>query len=145
MDKHKFKKLLTKILFEYGFTHKNKAYYFISKELITVIAIQKSDYSDVYYINYSFLLKELHPELKFPKDYESDCFGRFILNCNGNNYFNINIGEFTAENFEIAVRNFMEKTICPVITKGLLEYFRLYPAAISTLTLKAKQYLNIEQ
>lgn len=66
MDKKEFKKALNSILKPYGFEYIKKAYYQSNDELTVVIAAQKSNFDNSFYLNYGFLIKQLNPELDYP-------------------------------------------------------------------------------
>ncbi|WP_094184847.1 DUF4304 domain-containing protein [Acetivibrio straminisolvens] len=53
----KFKKVLTEVLSEYGFEIKGNIFRAETRELIAVVATQKSNYENSYYINLGFLIK----------------------------------------------------------------------------------------
>ena len=144
MQKKEFKKVLENILAQYGFHYVNKAYYLDNDEIIIVIATQKSNYENSYYINFGFLIKKVNPEIKYPKDNACDVFGRFVLDCNGKQYQSMDLDSFNIENLSVSVKNFMEVNIKPVIENGLSKYFEINPKAIFTATLKAKNYLNLK-
>lgn len=83
MDKKEFKKTLALVLEEYGFETKNNIAKAETEELIVVIATQKSNFENNYYLNFGFLIKKLNPELKTPKDNQCDLFGRLNLDIAG--------------------------------------------------------------
>jgi hypothetical protein len=144
MNKKEFKKALTKVLFEYGFEIKGNIFRAETSELIVVVATQKSNYENSYYINFGFLIKSFNPEILNPKDNQCDVFGRFTLvisgkECSSINYELVNIDEFCD-----AFKKSMNEKIKPVLEYGLKKYFEINPLAINTATLKAKQYLNIQ-
>ncbi|MFZ5351082.1 MAG: DUF4304 domain-containing protein [Bacillota bacterium] len=144
MDKKEFKKALTKVLSEYGFEIKGNIFRAETNELIIVVATQKSNYENSYYINFGFLIKSLNPDIINPKDNQCDVFGRFTLDILGKvytsiNYEAINIGEFCD-----AFSNSINDKIKPVLEFGLKKYFEVNPLAINTATLKAKQYLSVQ-
>jgi len=71
-------------------------------------------------------------------------FGRFTLVISVKNvpaltYELVNIDEFCD-----AFKKSMNEKIKPVLEYGLKKYFEINPLAINTATLKAKQYLNIQ-
>jgi hypothetical protein len=78
MGKKEFKETLTSIFNQHGFNYVNKAYYNSNEEIIVVIATQKSNFSDTYYINFGFLIKEETSSIEYPKDNLCDISGRFV-------------------------------------------------------------------
>lgn len=59
MEKRKFIKYLDDILKPYSFKKKASYWYLDNKELIKVIHAQKSDFGNVYYLNYGFIISGL--------------------------------------------------------------------------------------
>jgi hypothetical protein len=143
MKKKEFKQSLTEVLNQYGFYLKGNNYILRTKDLIIVIATQKSNFDNSYYINYGFLIKSLNPNLTKPKDNDCDVFGRFIFNINGNVYNSVNIDDFDTKEFSLALTKCIENVIKPIIDNGLKKYFEIYPEAINVVSLKVKEYLEI--
>jgi hypothetical protein len=77
MDTKTFKKLLDVTLTGKGFLKTNNNYVRSEDEVICTIGLQKSSYSNSYYINIGFVIKDLHPELLNPKYFEADIRARF--------------------------------------------------------------------
>ena len=139
MDKKTFKKVISEVLSGYGFkVGKDKCFRAETNELIVVIGLQKSNYSEVYYINYGFLIKLLSPDLTAPRDYQCDVKGRFIFGTDGIAYESLNEDKFTT-----AFISELEKRVKPVLDSGLKKYFELFPNYTITANLKAKKYLNM--
>jgi len=66
MEKRQFIKYLDTILNPYGFVKKANYWYLNNKELIKVINVQKSDFGNMYYLNYGFIvskLAEINPDM----------------------------------------------------------------------------------
>jgi len=143
MEKKEFKKTLANTLSEYGFVTLNNLSRAETDDLIVVVATQKSNYDNCYYLNYGFLIKELSPDLINPKDNQCDVFGRLNITIDGEKHSSIAIERFCSEDFSSALIKSMNETIKPVLEFGLTKYFELYPAAISTIRLYAKKYLKI--
>ena len=143
MGKNDFKKTIGNVLKEYGFQHIKKSYYAENDEIIIVVALQKSNFSDEYYVNYGFLIKSENPRVQYPKDYQCDVTGRISLLINGKQYHSIIPEGLSEEELSKAMKQYMEKTIKPVIDYGLKKYFEIQPQSIVTANLKAKKYLNL--
>lgn len=47
-----------------GFKRKNKNWFFENLELIKYVELQKSNYSNLYYLNYGFIIKEINIDSK---------------------------------------------------------------------------------
>ena len=143
MEKKEFKKTLEALLHKYGFSYINKSYYCSNEELIVVVSVQKSDYSQDYYINYGFLIKSIYPDKIYPKDCECDFFGRFVLDINDIECGRICISDLDAETFSMSAGKFIDKKIKPVFDLGIRKYIEMNPSAKVTAKLKAKEYLGI--
>lgn len=143
MEKKEFKRTFASILSEYGFVTKNNISRAETGELIIVVSTQKSNYDNSYYLNYGFLIKELSPELINPKDNQCDVFGRLSLNINGKMMSTADFENISCEEFESALKTSLNERIIPVLEFGLPKYFEIFPTAISTVRLKAKNYLGL--
>lgn len=143
MDKKEFKKVLASILSEYGFTTKNNISRAETDELIIVISTQKSNYDNSYYLNYGFLIKALNPELTTPKDNQCDVFGRLNLNIDGKILPTADFENMRSEEFSDALKMSLNERVKPVLDFGILKYFDLFPAAISTVRIVAKKHLGL--
>src|SRR5258708_5882436 len=77
MEIKTFKKNINDVLTLNGFL-KNKNYYYInSEDIIFVIGLQKSNFSNSYYINIGIIIKKLNPTLENPRDVDGDIRARF--------------------------------------------------------------------
>ena len=144
IEKKEMKKTLGAILSEYGFKYVKKGYYFDHDELVIIISIQKSDYSNSYYVNYGFFIKAENPGISYPLINRCDIFGRFVFEVEGTVYYNIEIENFDLSIFKECIRKNVENIIVPVIESGLRKYFELCPQSIVAANQKAKKYLRIE-
>lgn len=143
MDNAEFKKIVRKKLTEAGFVYRNKNYYCGTENLIVVIDLQKSNFSDGWYIDFGFYVKAVHDVInEYPKLDDCDMDGRF------HNYISPEAGplELTMppEDIEAVIQNDLEKKIFPVLENGIEEYFRLYPTAKNGAVRRLKDYLGIE-
>lgn len=144
MDKKEFKKVLAKVLSEYGFQANRNIYRAETNELIIVVATQKSDFENIYYINFGFLIKSLNPDIINPKDNQCDVFGRFTLDIMGEEYTSINYESINTDEFYDAFSKSLNDKVKPVLEFGFKKYFEINPLAFNTATPKAKKYLNIQ-
>lgn len=144
MEKKEFKKALTNTLKSYGFEYIKKCYYYDNDELIIVIATQKSNYDNSYYLNYGFLIKQINPGLEYPKDYVCDVKGRFLFENDTKFTDCINLDNCDIDVLKKGIDETFQSYIVPIIEKGLLEYYRICPKNILTATLKTKKHLNMK-
>ncbi|MDQ6480381.1 DUF4304 domain-containing protein [Dyadobacter sp. LHD-138] len=56
--------IIDKDLSPIGFKRKNKNWFFENLELIKNVELQKSNYSNLYYLNYGFIIKEINVDSK---------------------------------------------------------------------------------
>ncbi len=66
MEKREFIKYLDAIIKPHGFRKKGNYWYLDSNSLIKVINVQKSDFGNIYYLNYGFIvpeLEEINPDM----------------------------------------------------------------------------------
>ena len=143
MEKKDFKKALTEVLSEYGFGYKGNIYTAETEDTIIVVATQKSNYENSYYINFGFLIKSLNPNVKNLKDNQCDVFGRFSIYVNGKVNTTIELDTINLDEFRNSLRKSVDDRIKPVFEFGIRKYFEINPDAINTATIKAKQYLNL--
>lgn len=145
MDKKEFKQAITKVLSEYGFSLKNKIYRLVTEDLIIVIATQKSNYDNTYYINYGFSIKALHPNIEEVKDNTSDLSSRFMFKFDWKKRKSDSVRYeiIDSEKFSTAFKQCVENEIQPVLKYGLKKYFELYPDAIYVTSINAKEYLSL--
>lgn len=143
MEKIEFKKVLGNSLKQFGFEYVKKAYYCSNDELIVVINTQKSNFDNSFYINYGFLIRELTPEMDFPKDNVCDVRGRFGFNVNDKVVYDFNFEESTAEQLENGIVKGVNSIILPILNDGLAKYYEIFPEAMAMATLKTKKYIGI--
>lgn len=67
MTKQEFKRFCDTEFKKRGFIKKSNAYYLAGKDLLCVIDLQKSNYGEEYYINYSYFLGEYRIVDDYPK------------------------------------------------------------------------------
>ena len=143
MEKREIKKILKQELEKLGFRYTKSAYYYMDQELIIVVELQHSNYDETFFINYGFLIKALHPELKYPKENMCDIRGRFIQKDSFDNIIDFRWNDCNPEKFSKIIASEVKRIFLPVIEDGLNRYFELDPSAIARTTKKARDYLGI--
>jgi Domain of unknown function (DUF4304) len=83
MESIEFKKVVDNIFKEHKFSKKGNSYTKNEDEVFCVIGLQRSSYSNSYYINVGYVIKQIHPEFKALKYYQADMKWRFWT-CNIN-------------------------------------------------------------
>jgi hypothetical protein len=79
MELKTFKKNITDIFISKGFSKKGSYYYYYTTDIIFVVGLQKSNYSNGYYINIGYIIKKLNPDIINPRDVDGDIRARFSL------------------------------------------------------------------
>jgi hypothetical protein len=141
MNSIEAKKIIQDISRKYGFEYIKKNYYCESDKTIVVISLQKSNYDNGYYINYSFYVKELHGDVRYPKSNECDITGRFLNEMNKGIYY---LDMINAEELAMNIEKNITVYLVPVINEGIHKYFELFPNDICRATLNLKNYLKTD-
>ncbi len=79
MDKKEFKEFCKKEFIARGFKKQKNAYYLAGRDLLCGINLQKSNYGDVYYVNYYYFIGNFENVANYPTHYESDIHGRIVV------------------------------------------------------------------
>ncbi len=143
MDKKELKKTIKEVTEEYGFKYVKKGYYYMKEDLIIVLDLQKSDFEDGYYLNYGFLIKELQPDVVYPKTYICDVNSRIAVNYEGMICHCIHYSDLDVSIFKEALKIEIDKTILPVIQDGVKSYYESHPEEICIVSAKVKQHLGL--
>ena len=78
MDVKQFKDFCKKEFELRGFKKSKKTFYLVGKDLLCGIELQKSNYSNSYYINYYFFLGKFEDKNDYPICYDMDVQGRMV-------------------------------------------------------------------
>lgn len=78
MDKKQFKEFCKNEFELRGFKKRKKAFYLLGKDLLCAIELQKSSYSNSYYVNYYYFLGKFHGVNEYPTHYDLDVQGRIV-------------------------------------------------------------------
>ncbi len=144
MDKNEFKKILRDLAFKHGFIIKEKVLYRETDTLIIIIYFQKSNYSNSFYINYGFLIKEINGDIRNFKNVVYDCFCRVLDNKKEKGKGSFELDNIDKLNYLETIANFFDNIIEPVALNGINKFFEISPDSVNTLTEKARKYLNIK-
>lgn len=79
MDKKQFKEFCKKEFNARGFKKYKNVFYLTGPDLLCGIDLQKSNYGDVYYVNYYYFIGEFENITDYPTHYESDIQGRIAV------------------------------------------------------------------
>ena len=79
MDKKQFMGFCKNEFKARGFKKKKNVFYLAGHDLLCGIDLQKSNYGDVYYINYYYFIGDFENNSHYPTHYESDIQGRIVV------------------------------------------------------------------
>ena len=140
MDNKFFKQILWDMVKESGFAKNKKMYYKEYDDVYLKIDLQKSNYSDGWYLNYKIIIKELHLEEDLNSE-KYDLFGRFLFLINGQQEDLLNVNELN----EIELKKLLREGIINVdqiLQKGgLKDYCSAYPEKTMASTQWAQEYM----
>lgn len=149
MEEREFKNIVGNFLADKGFEKKRNFFYKRDNNIVYVIGLQKSKYSNGFYLNVGYLIKELHPNDEYPKDVDGDVRIRFswILPFSKKETDIFEIEGLSADQSNIIeefVSNNVERLINSVQYNGLGWLLEKDPTLLHQTTLKAKEYLQLE-
>lgn len=78
MDKNQFKSFCKNEFQKRGFKKVKSLFFLPGEEVMCCLDLQKSDYSNVYYINYHYFIGDYRSQTVFPSRYDFDIFGSRI-------------------------------------------------------------------
>lgn len=125
MDKNQFKNFCKKEFESRGFKKTKKTFYLLGKDLLCGIDLQKSNYSNKYYINYYFCIGEFRDINNYPICYDSDVQGRIVAmsktqTVKGEHFLTsaIEYEEYTEEELRPYFEKEFDERILPPIYQG---------------------------
>lgn len=140
-----YRKCLCSVLEEYGFKHLNNRMEIHNNDLVIVVELQKSSFSDGFYTNCGFYIPSVHTEpadLKAVKDCDVDI--RFEHE-NGieedRTLFDIKTTGLDA--FSQIVRKHMDEIVIPVMDKGIQALYEIEPDVIYATKKELRAYIEI--
>lgn len=125
MDKKQFKEFCQNEFKARGFKKQRNVFYLAGHDLLCGIDLQKSNYGDVYYVNYFYFIGEFKNITDYPPPYESDIEGRITLmsrksTFQGKQFMTalIEYGEYTEEELRPFFERALEEEILPPVNRG---------------------------
>ncbi len=125
MDKKQFKDFCKKEFELRGFKKIKKTFYLLGKDLLCGIELQKSNYSNSYYINYYFFLGKFDDANDYPVCYDLDVQGRIVAmsktqTVKGKHFLTsaIEYEEYTEEELRPYFDRAFEEKILPPVYQG---------------------------
>jgi hypothetical protein len=147
MEKKEFKKIVNDCLLANGFLKKGKYYYKESPEVICVLGLQKSNYSNCYYVNVGIVIKEIYNGLELPRDVDGHIRSRFYFTVGDKEVECLDLDKI---NESSVIVSSLEAGISEIINPslehgGLEELLKKKPVLLYETTIIAKQYLGINE
>ncbi len=109
----------------HGFKKTTKRFYLTGHDLLCGIDLQKSNYGDVYYVNYYYFIGEFEAITGYPTHCESDIQGRITVmsrkqTSHGKQFMTAQIEyeEYTKEELRPFLRGAFEEEILPPVNRG---------------------------
>lgn len=125
MDKKQFKEFCQNEFKARGFKKQRNVFYLAGHDLLCGIDLQKSNYGDVYYVNYFYFIGEFKNITDYPTPYESDIEGRITAmsrksTFQGKQFMTalIEYGEYTEEELRPFFERALEEEILPPVNRG---------------------------
>lgn len=125
MDKKQFKAFCKQEFKSRGFEQQKNVFYLGGKDILCGIALQKSNYSNSYYINFYFFLGEYDNAKDYPICYDLDVQGRIAVMSKtqmiNNKHFltsAIEYEEYTEEELRSYLNKEFEERILPPLYQG---------------------------
>lgn len=125
MDTKQFKNFCKKEFELRGFKKIKKTFYLVGKDLLCGIELQKSNYSNSYYINYYFFLGKFDDTNDYPVCYDLDIQGRMVAmsktqTVRGKHFLTsaIEYEEYTEEELRPYFDRAFEEEILPPVNHG---------------------------
>ena len=125
MNKNEFKLFCKKEFEKWGFKKQKKAFYLNGNDLLCGIDLQKSNYGDVYYVNFYYFIGKYESTTNYPVYYDSDVDGRIVAmskkqTINGEHFLtsSIEYEEYTQEELRPYFDKDFEERILPPLYQG---------------------------
>ena len=125
MDKKQFKEFCQNEFKARGFKKQRNVFYLAGHDLLCGIDLQKSNYGDVYYVNYFYFIGAFKNITDYPTPYESDIEGRITVmsrksTFQGKQFMTalIEYGEYTEEELRPFFERALEEEILPPVNRG---------------------------
>ena len=125
MDKKQFKEFCQNEFKARGFKKQRNVFYLAGHDLLCGIDLQKSNYGDVYYVNYFYFIGEFKNITDYPTPYESDIERRITVmsrksTFQGKQFMTalIEYGEYTEEELRPFFERALEEEILPPVNRG---------------------------
>ncbi|PET60663.1 hypothetical protein CN514_14150 [Bacillus sp. AFS001701] len=143
MDIKEFKKFVDEVLLTKGMKKRRSNYYFDNEEIISVLGLQKTSYTNGYYLNFGYVIKDLNTK-EHPNYTDGNIRLRFEFKINRKltdliDIYNVE-KELLIEQFHKNINNY----ILPIKKiSDLQKLIKKEPELLSQATLETKKFLNM--
>ncbi|MES2621662.1 MAG: DUF4304 domain-containing protein [Bacteroidota bacterium] len=131
-----------------GYLKKGNLYSFSFKDITIVIGLQKSSYSNGYYINIGYVIAELNPTLQNPRDVDGDVRCRFGFDWEGKHtdYFDLEmLSDSDSAKLERQLEENVIRYVAPVKSLDSLKVLvQENPTMLYQTKLSAKKLMGFE-
>jgi hypothetical protein len=142
-----FKKVIDQLFKFNGFVKKGSQYCLFFKEMTIVVGLQKSIYSNSYYINIGYIINELHSSLNKLRAVDGDVRARFEIEKEGKNTDLFDLDHFFEDEQDKLQRVLLKNISDYIDTVNTINTLKLLlekkPVLLYQTTLKAKKLLNL--
>ncbi|MBL6439574.1 DUF4304 domain-containing protein [Streptococcus suis] len=143
MESKEFKKIVSEVLLQNGFTIRHRKYCLEDDSLIVFINFQKSNFSNSYYINYYFMIKSLHSKIQKLVIKDKDFGGRIHhYTLSGKTSGDFNLDEVYHEDIKYSIQKGIDKKIKPAFNEGIVNYLNSRPIVKMMSSKATKKYLE---
>ena len=125
MDKKQFREFCKNEFKARGFKKQRNVFYLTGHDLLCGIDLQKSNYGEVYYVNYYYFIGDFENITDYPTHYESDIQGRIVVmsrkqTFQGKHFMTAQVEyeEYTEEELRSFFDKEFEERILPPIHQG---------------------------
>ncbi|UOY92401.1 DUF4304 domain-containing protein [Ectobacillus sp. JY-23] len=116
-----------------------------SDEVICSLGLQKSNYSNCYYVNVGIVIKEINPNLELPRDVDGDIRCRFYFEVDGNQIDCLPIDKLSERNVIASLeKNILELVDPSLEPEGIKKLLNDKPVLLYQTKMVVKKHLGIE-
>lgn len=146
MQIREFREIVNNCLLSKGFLKNGKYFYKESPDVICVLTLQKSNYSNCYYINAGIVIKKIYNKSEPPRDVDGHIRCRLYYTVGDNEVDCLDLDQIEdvdviVSSIETGILEIIELSLEPGGLKNLL---KTKPELLYQTTINAKQYLGID-
>ena len=125
MEKKEFVEFCGNEFKKHGFKKGKKYFYMVGKDLLCGMDLQKSNYGNVYYVNFFYFIGDYSASTILPTHYESDIQGRILAMSKTQTYQGerfmtalIEYEEYAEDELQVFFDKEFKEKVLPPITQG---------------------------